>query len=278
MGTGHLSARELNELKDYYKHSQGYRERLVAKPQAYFARYVGVVCSLTGPSDLILDLGCGTGNSTKLITSRDRKAVGADISPLFLGSDRSSPRNWPVFAASDAARLPFRDDTFDLVGTMEFIEHVWPVEPVLREMARVLKPTGRMVISSPNLLSPLWPLRDLRSMIFRHRFRPPHYGNFREAASYFLSSTVATIRKFCSSRPNFLPRSPQLALADRGGDYDAAYFAHPRDLMLFLRGSGFSTGYAKGPAPSIAVSVRMQMAALFGGLWGSFILVAEKGP
>jgi SAM-dependent methyltransferase len=265
-GAGVIDVETLGALKDYYKRSEAYRQHLVAKDEIYFSRYVGLVCSMTGPSDLILDVGCGSGTSARLIAGRGRRVVGTDISSLFLSAGRGNG------CAADAAQLPFRRETFDVVGAMEFIEHVWPVGAVLREMARVVRTSGKIVITSPNLLSPLWPLRDLPGMLLHGRFRPPHYRNFPEASRYFLSSAAASVQKWSSRQPRFLPRRPELSLADGGGDFDAVYLAHPRDIILYLRGLGFSVSYAKMPSPS----ARTRAATLLGGLWGSFILVASK--
>lgn len=80
----------LDDLKHYYKHSQGYKEHLAVKTEAYFAGYVGVMSSVTEPSSLILDLGCGTGTSTKYIAARDRRVIGCDIYPPFLCALRLS--------------------------------------------------------------------------------------------------------------------------------------------------------------------------------------------
>lgn len=265
-----LSAGAVSALKEYYKHSEGYRQHLVAKGDSYFSRYAAVVCSITHPLNLILDVGCGSGTSTRVIAAHGRRVVGTDISSLFLstGQERTC-----AFAAADAAQLPFSSEMFDLVGAIEFIEHVWPVEPVLREMARVLKPSGKIVLASPNLLSPLWPLRDFPAMVLRRKFRPPHYSNFSEACRFFLSSLSSSMRKLGSGRPHFLPRQPELALADSGGDFDAVYLAHPRDIILCLRSLGFTAAYAKPDR-----SLRARAAALFGDIWGSFMLIATKGP
>ena len=59
----------LAELKEYYKHSEGYRAHLEAKGPAYFEEFVEVVVSSSSPSDRILDVGCGTGESTVQLCS-----------------------------------------------------------------------------------------------------------------------------------------------------------------------------------------------------------------
>lgn len=275
MKTGSPTSESIAALAEYYKSSDGYLKHLEAKPPGYFARYVGVIRGVTSPSDLILDVGCGFGTSTGAIRSQGRRAVGSDLSPLFLSRSRTKGMQGPLVAA-DAARLPFRDGSFDVVGAMEFIEHVWPVEPVLREMSRVLKPTGNIVLASPNLLSPFWPVRDLPGMLLRREFRAPHYHGFGEALSFFRTAAVATIHKLTSRRPRFVGRAPELRLADSGGDFDAVYQAHPRDIALFLRTLGFRTRFAMGPSSSFAQTLKFRTASLLGELWGSFILVASR--
>ena len=166
----------LNRLHDYYRSSEGYRTHLEAKGPAYFEQFVDVVCACSSPDDRILDVGCGTGESTRAIMRRNRSVVGTDLSELFMHSHGTSTNAKALFVTSDASRFPFSDSSFDVVCAMEFIEHVWPVEVVLRELDRITKPLGRIVLMSPNLLSPVLPLRDLPEMILHRHFRPPFYS------------------------------------------------------------------------------------------------------
>jgi 2-polyprenyl-3-methyl-5-hydroxy-6-metoxy-1,4-benzoquinol methylase len=261
----------LPKLKEYYKHSEGYREHLEAKGPAYFEQFVKVVVANSSPSDRILDVGCGTGESSREIMLRHRNVVGTDLSRLFMCPTDSAIR--PPFVASDASQLAFADQSFDVVCAMEFIEHIWPVSAVLSEMDRVLKPAGRIVLMSPNLVSPMWPLIDI---VLNRHFRPPLYNSYREAAAFFAEACGLTLKKMFSREPQFLPREPDLTHADGGGDYDAVYRSNARDIMLFLRKSGYVVTFEAAEHASLRSRIHRSVARGFGSLWTSFLLKATK--
>jgi len=268
----------LNRLHDYYKSSEGYRTHLEAKGPAYFEQFVDVVCACSSPDDRILDVGCGTGESTRAIMQRDRGVVGIDLSELFMHSQGSSTDAKVLFVTSDASRLPFSDHSFDVVCAMEFIEPVWPVEAVLREMDRITKPLGRIVLMSPNLLSPVLPLRDLPEMILHRQFRPPFYSSYREAAAFFCRSARLSLTKMLSREPLFVPREADLERADGGGDYDSVYCSNARDIQVFFRKAGYQVQFAQAKCGTFRCQVRNLVAMALGSFWTSFLLKATKRP
>jgi ubiquinone/menaquinone biosynthesis C-methylase UbiE len=73
------------------------------------------------------------------------------------------------------APLPFKDATFDGVNLVEVIEHVEHQPQLIREIGRVLKPSGVVVISTPNVLNMFSRLRFLFTGFLRGRVRPLHY-------------------------------------------------------------------------------------------------------
>ena len=102
--------------------------------------------------DVVLDVGCGTGFATEGILERTEHVHGLDQSAHQLSQAyRKFGKRGPVqFYRGDAERLPFADDTFDVVWSSGSIEY-WP-EPVaaLRECARVAKPGAPVLIVGPN--------------------------------------------------------------------------------------------------------------------------------
>lgn len=93
----------------------------------------------------VLDLGAGTGVSTEELARSGAYVVGADLSLGMLEVGRRTRPHVPL-VAGDALALPFADHTFDAVTTSFVIRNVANTPAALRELARVTKPGGRLVI------------------------------------------------------------------------------------------------------------------------------------
>ena len=104
------------------------------------------------PDDRVLDVGCGTGFGTQGLLQHTDDVYGLDQSPHQLEKAWAKlGKHDPVaFTFGDAERLPYRDDTFDRVWSSGSIEY-WP-NPVegLRELRRVTKPGGRVLVVGPD--------------------------------------------------------------------------------------------------------------------------------
>jgi demethylmenaquinone methyltransferase/2-methoxy-6-polyprenyl-1,4-benzoquinol methylase len=109
-----------------------------------------------GPGQRILDLAAGTGTSTQPFHDAGAETVSCDFS---LGMLQVGKRRLPhlSFTAGDAMRLPFRDGVFDAVTISFGLRNVQDTDAALREMHRVTKPGGRLVVCefSTPVLAPL---------------------------------------------------------------------------------------------------------------------------
>ena len=111
----------------------------------------------------LLDVGCGTGFIIGLARDLFAEIHGVDATPAMLERvDRSSGNITLHRGLAEA--LPFPDGYFDAVSAYSFIHHVSDYAEVLREMHRVLRPGGRLlVLEFSRVWKPLAPLYDAYS-------------------------------------------------------------------------------------------------------------------
>ena len=102
--------------------------------------------------DRILDVGCGTGFATEGLLERTENVYGLDqsVHQMEKAWQKFGKRDRVRFYRGDAERLPFKNDTFDIVWSSGSIEY-WP-DPVaaLVECRRIAKPGGQVLIVGPN--------------------------------------------------------------------------------------------------------------------------------
>jgi demethylmenaquinone methyltransferase/2-methoxy-6-polyprenyl-1,4-benzoquinol methylase len=104
-------------------------------------------CLQLDPTRRVLDLAAGTGVSTAELHRGGATAVACDFSLGMLRTGRAARRRRSLpFVAGDAVRLPFRDAVFDAVVISFGLRNVSDVPAALREMARVVRPGGRLVV------------------------------------------------------------------------------------------------------------------------------------
>jgi ubiquinone/menaquinone biosynthesis C-methylase UbiE len=112
----------------------------------------------------LLDVGCG--DATVISCLKRGNLFGLDISHNILEMATDDPRLRLIQAYSE--KMPFRRSVFDVVVCLEVLEHVEDPKSVLREIRRIVKPGGRVLISIP--VASYW-----RIINFRLRGRPETY-------------------------------------------------------------------------------------------------------
>ncbi len=146
------------------------------------------------PGDVALDLCCGTGDVAFALAAAGARATGLDFSAPMLAvaearKERFNPATKPAFTQGDALRTPFPDAHFDLVTISYGLRNLASVDDGLREMWRLLKPGGRLLVldfGKPD--NPVW-----RATYFTYlRFAVPVFGRVfcgnAEAYAYILES------------------------------------------------------------------------------------------
>lgn len=103
----------------------------------------------------VLDVGCGGGEYVRALLARGADARGLEPGGEKLASARRlSPQVSARITAGDAGAAPFADRSFDALLANEMLEHVPDDGAALREMWRLLRPGGQLVLLSPNRLHP----------------------------------------------------------------------------------------------------------------------------
>ncbi len=151
--------------------------------------------------EVVLDLAAGTGASSVPLARAGAQVVPCDFSLGMLKVGKARHPNFG-FTAGDALRLPFKDETFDVVTISFGLRNVADVDLALAEMARVLKSGGRLLICE---------------------FSHPVFKPFRFIYTEYLMRALPAIARRTSSNPeaySYLAESirawpAQSALADR---------------------------------------------------------------
>ena len=121
-----------------------------------------------GAGDRVLDLAAGTGVSTAELVRSGAAAVACDFSLGMLRAGRSvRTRRHVPFVAGDATSLPFANASFDAATISFGLRNVSDVPRALREMARVVRPGGRLVVCE--FSRPTW--RPFRALYLNYLMR-----------------------------------------------------------------------------------------------------------
>jgi 2-polyprenyl-3-methyl-5-hydroxy-6-metoxy-1,4-benzoquinol methylase len=142
-------------LRDVYERraEEQYAEPWPFDPRERKFAYVWSLVEGQLPCEAFLDAGCGDGRYLAAV-ARARGAariVGTDISERILGTARAAAAPFePELARANLESLPFGDAEFDLVLCSQVVEHLLDVDAGLRELARVLRPDGTLILTTDN--------------------------------------------------------------------------------------------------------------------------------
>jgi SAM-dependent methyltransferase len=94
----------------------------------------------------VLEIGCGTGEFSRLLAPRAEKVLAIDLSPQMIRHARERSQLYPNidFVVGDALSYPFAEHQFDCIATLTTLHHL-PSEMILRKIRTALKPGGVFV-------------------------------------------------------------------------------------------------------------------------------------
>ena len=103
-----------------------------------------------GPSDRVLDLGCGAGDLTADLRAAAGCVIGVDVAEAALRRARARHPELTFLLSGIDGELPLQDNVFDVVWASEVIEHVADTARWMSEARRVLRPGGRLLLTTPS--------------------------------------------------------------------------------------------------------------------------------
>ncbi len=179
-----------------------------------------VDCVPDGERLEILDVGCGTGANSVALAAKGHSVRGIDVSETAIARYRA--RGFDGRVTDLEVGIDYPDASFDLVFCSEVIEHIVSPETLVAEMNRLLKPGGRIVLSTPNSAFWLYRLLGVLGYTVSELQHPKHFQFFSRR------SLVRLFERHGLSVDRALGRNMYLILPDA-----------PKPLAALLPGLGF---------------------------------------
>lgn len=244
----------------YYRSNTAYADFLASLPLEGYDKYIA---SLKLPGKKVLDVGCGVGAVVQALIREGVDGYGIDPCEPAIVQAR---QGCGTFCVGEAIALPFEDAFFDAVGSFTVLEHVEDPDTMLREMVRVLKPGGRIVIACPNFL--------------RVVGLEAHHWHNRGAARKALN-LMSLIRKGCYARiyPRGMAFEHMPAVVRSEGfepDDDAITVTNAVDVKFSLRHTVRFTYHSGLITPGSPRLDRLAEVPILRTLIGGVFLVGER--
>jgi 2-polyprenyl-3-methyl-5-hydroxy-6-metoxy-1,4-benzoquinol methylase len=210
--------------------------------EAIYAMVARVVNGLDVTGGDLLDVGCGRGLLWSNVRDRFATYTGVDILP-FEGFPEEGRF---VTADLDAGTIALPDASFDVVAAVETIEHLDGPRRFVKDLVRLIRPAGWLIVTTPNQLS----AHSLLSLLLRG-----YFSAFAEAPGLYPAHLTALVEA------DLLRMARELGLTDARIHYSnrGRIPLTPWHWPLPLRGRRFSDnlllvsrrpGHETGPAPA----------------------------
>lgn len=129
-------------MKEVTSHYDELSEKYGQKINIYCQkRFIEVIKKHIGKNQRILEIGCATGYVQNKL---DSGIIGIDLTRSLLKKNNNKA------ICADALSIPFKDDSFDLVYSVNVLEHVTDADKMIKECKRVAKKNSKIILITPN--------------------------------------------------------------------------------------------------------------------------------
>jgi len=158
----------------------------------------------------VLEVACGRGGFVRQLTRAGARVIGCDFSAAALNAAHTKllapgMKSTSALVQGDAQKLPFQNETFDIVISCETIEHLPQVQNAICEMHRVTRRGGKLFLTTPNYLN-LMGLYEIYALL-RHPGRQddqpfdrrqwfPQVHNWVKRGGWTILRTDGTVHQF----------------------------------------------------------------------------------
>ncbi|MEE8239732.1 MAG: class I SAM-dependent methyltransferase [Nitrospirales bacterium] len=156
---------------------------------------------------LVLDVGCGAGYGANYLAEAGCRVVGIDYEPAVARAAACRYRRRGLhFSCMDGSRLGLRSGSVDVACAFQVLEHFSEPEQFLTELARVLRPDGLVILSTPNALTHVgsanpfhkheFTPEELKTLLRRHFACVLLAGQHRPSDVYLLERACQQVRRW----------------------------------------------------------------------------------
>ncbi|NQE54443.1 Ubiquinone biosynthesis O-methyltransferase [ANME-1 cluster archaeon GoMg3.2] len=143
----------MNNLKQFYE-QDALREIPESTRRIEELRYRMLISKVPKESKKVLNVGCGNGELICILAEEGHECVAFDLSKNRLAKFMNMAKKLDVAQIQgDATNIPLQNLSIDVIMCSEVLEHIKDYEKVLKQMNRILKPHGRIVVSVPSKVS-----------------------------------------------------------------------------------------------------------------------------
>jgi 2-polyprenyl-3-methyl-5-hydroxy-6-metoxy-1,4-benzoquinol methylase len=171
-----------NDVLSRALQSEGASEPAVQRLMAQTVESLGI------SGELLIDVGCGRGNLWPVMRPRFSRCIGVDVARY-----PGLPQDIDLCEAQLDSPIPLADAVADLIVCVETIEHLENPRALMRDLTRLAKPGGWLIVTTPNQLS----LLSLTTLIVKQRFEYFQENNYPAHLTALLEVDLLRIAAEC---------------------------------------------------------------------------------